>query len=71
MGGFERSGNPGCVAEGVYDQRAYDGPDVEVTQRPCPRGSESPAEDVKLSRTTEQHRQPTRKPSVCEWSRAS
>lgn len=61
----------GFMTGSAQDQRAYDGPDVEVTQRPSARGSESPAEDVKLSCTTEQHRQPTRKPSVSEWSRVS
>lgn len=45
----------------TQDQRAYDGPEVEATWRPCPHGSESRTEDMKLSRAT-------RKPSECEWS---
>lgn len=52
----------------VRGWRADDGPDVEVTLRPCARGSESPSEDMRQSCTTEPCRQPTRKPSVCEWS---
>lgn len=53
---------PGFRTGSAQDQRACDGPEVEVSRRPRPHGSESRTEEMKLSRAT-------RKPSECEWSR--